>query len=129
MTDIMEKLKEVGEIFKQQNYTQALESLDSLWSSIPEPKYESQNSFLIILYGAKISPISNDLEKAWDWATLAPKYNKGRQDIGEAEFLVGKIAFERGDLDIAYENLQIANKKSRGFAFEGEDPKYKALIK
>ncbi len=128
MIEVMEELKRIGDLYKQQNYSIALDKLDDLWNSIPEPKFEIRNSFLIIMYGVKVSLILNNLEKAWAWAVLAPEYNKGRQDIGEAEFIVGMVAFERGELEIAVENFKIANKKSGGRAFHGEDPKYKAII-
>lgn len=51
-----------------------------------------------------------------------------RQDMGEAEFLVGKVAFERGDLQTAKKQFAIANAKSDGRAFEAKDERYRRLL-
>jgi hypothetical protein len=51
-----------------------------------------------------------------------------RQDMGEVEFLVGKVAFERGELEKAKEQFLIANRKSEGRAFNGKDERYERLI-
>lgn len=44
-----------------------------------------------------------------------------RVDSGEREFLVGKVAFELGDIDIAKEFFFIADKKSQGRCFIDEE--------
>jgi hypothetical protein len=51
-----------------------------------------------------------------------------RHDLGEVEFLIGKVAFARGEMERAREQFCIANVKSEGRAFEGEDVRYKKLI-
>jgi hypothetical protein len=51
-----------------------------------------------------------------------------RHDMGEAELLLGKVAFERGDLQTAKEQFVIANAKSEGRAFEAKDERYQRLI-
>lgn len=129
MFDVRAQLKDVGELYKLGEFRAGLLKLQELWNSIPEPKANTPDSFLVIMYAVKISMQAGDLDEAWQWATLAPKYNQARADIGEAEFLVGKVAFERGDMETAREQFVIANKKSRGKAFHGEDPKYKAIVK
>lgn len=129
MIDVIVQLKDVGELYKLGDFRAGLLKLQELWESIPEPKTDIPNSYLVIEYAVKLSMQAGDLDKAWQWAALATKYNQRRQDLGEAEFLVGKIAFERGDLNTAREQFVIANEKSRGRIFRGEDPKYKAIIK
>ncbi len=127
--DVMASLKDVGEQYKAGELSAALCKLQDLWDALPEPKSNILNSFVIIMYAVKISMQVGDLDLAWSWAILAPNYNQGRQDIGEAEFLVGKVAFERRDFDTAKEQFTVANLKSRGTVFHGEDPKYKTLLK
>jgi hypothetical protein len=70
-----------------------------------------------------------DLEEAWLWANRAPEFKEKRQDRGEVEFLVGKVAYEAGKMDVALEQFKEANRKSKGRIFSGEDPKYAALLK
>ncbi len=69
-----------------------------------------------------------DLDGAWRWASQAQAFASKRHDAGEAEFLVGKVAFERGDTEAAKANFLAAKRKSRGRLFQGADPKYRALI-
>lgn len=51
-----------------------------------------------------------------------------RHDMGEVEFLLGKVAFERGDMKKAREYFVVANIKSEGRAFEAKDERYRQLI-
>lgn len=129
MIDVMVSLKDVGEMYKLGNFPGGLLKLKELWESIPEPKSNTPNAYLVIEYAVKLSMQAGDLDRAWRWAILAPKHNQGRHDLGEADFLVGKVAFERGDVGTAKEQFAIANEKSRGRIFRGEDAKYKAIIK
>lgn len=125
----MAQLKYVGELYKLGDFRAGLLKLQELWDSMPEPKVDIPNVYLVIEYAVKLSMQVGDIDSAWQWAILAPKYNRRRQDLGEAEFLVGKVAFEKGDMDTARDQFAIANEKSRGRIFYDEDPKYKAVIK
>ncbi|MCM3185719.1 MULTISPECIES: hypothetical protein [Priestia] len=52
-----------------------------------------------------------------------------RIDDGEREFLSRTIYYELGELNVAKEFFDIANKKSEGRSFEGQDVKYIKLLK
>lgn len=106
-----------------------LSKLENLWNRIPEPKTEELNAYLIIEKAVAVCLKINDLNQAWKWSQLAPQFSVIRNDVGEAEFLIGKIAFMRGDMDMAKSYFQSANKKSKGKIFQGEDPRFKALAK
>ena len=127
--DVMTWLRDIGELYKLDDYRTAMFKLEEFLASIPDPKAEMPNSYLVIEYAARLLLNTGDLERAWHWAVLAPKHNTGRQHLGEAEFLVGRVAFEKGDLDLAATYFGVADKKSRGRIFRGEDPKYKALLR
>jgi tetratricopeptide (TPR) repeat protein len=124
----MKEFKGVGDLYKLGDFRGGLVKLEELWRSIPEPKSNFPNAYLVIEYAVKLCMQLRDLDSAWQWANLAPKYNQNRQDLGEAEFLVGKVALEKGDLDEAKAQFLIANHKSRGKIFQGEDSKYEAVI-
>ena len=128
MIDVMPELRNIGELGAKGDYPAALARLNRLWEGIPEPKMEVSNVYMIIEYAVELLIRAGDMDKAWQWALLAPKYNKRRQDLGEAEFLLGRVAFERGDFKVAEANFAIANEKSNGRIFRGENPKYKAII-
>ena len=125
----MAELKGAGEYYKAGDFSTGLEKVRSLWASIPEPKSDTANAYLVIEYGVAFAFRLGDLDEAQQWASEAPAFAEERLDSGEVEFLVGKVAFERGELDVAKENFLVARQKSKGRIFQGEDPKYQALLK
>lgn len=126
--DVMSELKEIGTLFRASDYNAALEKLHELWGRIPEPKVDTPNAYLVLEYGVACSMKADDLDEAQKWAALAPDFAQKRQDRGEVEFLIGKVAFERGELEAARENFLVSNLKSKGRIFEGENVKYRQLI-
>ena len=86
------------------------------------------NAYLVIEYGVAFALKAGDLDEAQKWADLAPEFKSVRQDMGEVEFLQGKVSFERGDLEAARAYFATANAKSEGRAFENEDARYKQLL-
>ena len=126
--DVMSELKEIGALFRGGDFGAGLKKLWDLWIKIPEPKVDTANAYLVIEYGVAFALKAGELDEAQKWAALAPDFAAKRQDRGEVEFLIGKVAFERGEIEIAKENFLIANVKSKGRIFEGEDKKYKKVI-
>lgn len=125
--DVMMELGPAGELYRNGDYAGALRLTRELWDRIPEPRTDLLDAYNVLEYAVACALRLNDLAEAWRWACLAPSFREKRQDRGEVEFLIGRVAFERGDMDVAKENLLLAKKKSRGRIFEGEDPKYQAL--
>ena len=128
MMDVMAELKPIGVLFTAGNYSGGLEKLHELWARIPEPKTATLNSYLVVEYGVAFSLRAENLDEAQWWAERAPQFTKVRQDMGEVEFLIGRVAFERGDYETAKSNFLLANTKSDGRSFQGKDPKYMKLI-
>jgi hypothetical protein len=126
--DVMAELRSIGALFTAGDYSSGSEKLRDLWEKIPEPKTATLNSYLIIEYAVAFALKAGELDEARRWAELAPEFSKVRQDMGEVEFLIGKVAFERGDYESAKRNFVVANIKSEGRSFHGKDPKYKNLI-
>lgn len=124
----MSELKEIGALFRAGDFRTGLKILWDLWIQIPEPKIETPNAYLVIEYGVAFALKSRDLDDAKKWAALAPAFAEKRQDRGEVEFLVGKVALERGEIDVAKENFAVSSLKSKGRIFEGEGKKYKKFI-
>lgn len=127
--DVMAELKPIGALFTAGDLIGGLKSLHDLWARIPAPKTATLNAYLVIEYGVGFALKIGDLDEAQRWAAMAPEFTKVRQDMGEVEFLVGKVAFERGDYDTAKRYFTLANLKSEGRSFHGQDPKYRQLIK
>jgi len=126
--DVMQELDEIDPLFDSGNYQEGFQKLWELWDRIPKPKTETLNAYWTIETGVLFALRSGDLDEAQKCADLAPPFKANRHDVGEVEFLIGKVALARGDLDRARENFTIANKRSEERAFEGEDPKYLKLL-
>ncbi|WP_404333824.1 hypothetical protein AB2M62_11385 [Sphingomonas sp. MMS12-HWE2-04] len=126
--DVMAKLRPIGAMYSAGDFRGGLVELKSLWSEVPDPKPETLNAYLIVEYGVALALKDGNFEQAQEWADRAPMFAAKRQDMGEVEFLVGKVAFERGDLEKAKEQFIIANAKSEGRAFEAKDERYRRLI-
>jgi len=127
--DVMQEIVALNATAATDSPQERLRKLEELWNRIPEPKTEALNAYLVIEKAVAICLKNNDLDQAWKWSLLAPQFSAIRHDVGEAEFLIGKVAFLRGDTETAKINFQIANKKSKGKIFQGEDTRFKALAK
>ena len=128
MMDVMAELKPIGALFTAGKYSDGLEKLHKLWTRIAEPKSATLNSYLVVEYGVAFSLRAEYLVEAQWWAEQAPQFIEVRQDMGEVEFLIGKVAFACGDYETAKRNFLLANTKSEGRSFQGKDPKYRKLI-
>jgi hypothetical protein len=126
--DVMSELREMGASIQANEFRAVLRKIRDVWMRIPEPKTETSNAYMVLEYGVACSLKLGDLDEAQKWALLAPAFAEKRQDRGEVEFLVGKVAFERGEFAIAKENFIVADSKSEGRIFEGQDKKYRLLI-
>jgi hypothetical protein len=126
--DVMPALSKIGPLYTAGDFGAGLEELRRLWASIPEPKADTLNAYMVIEYGVAFSLKKGDLDEAQDWADLAPPFAEKRHDMGEVEFLVGKVAFERGDYALAKDKFLIANAKSESRLFKSAEKKYRDLI-
>src|SRR5262245_25855768 len=126
--DVMTELQPAGEMYRAGDYAAGLTITRELWDRITEPKVEVPDAYNVLEYAVAFALKMKDLDEAWRWACLAPSFKEARQDRGEVEFLVGRVAFARDEMDTAKENFLVAKKKSRGRIFKGEDPRFLRLI-
>ena len=129
MPDVMQELKPIGEKYAAGDFRGGLPLLHDLWAQLPEPKPATPNAYTVIEYGVAFGLKLRDLNEAWVWANRAPDFKEKRQDSGEVEFLIGKVAYEDGKHDVALVQFREAKRKSRGRVFIDADPKYAALLK
>jgi len=128
MPDVMQSLKAAGESFRNGAYQDAAKAIEGVWASLPEDKTAIPNAYLVIEYAVTTYLKLGNLDAAWHWARLGPQFNEERHNLGESEFLLGKVAYERGDIEMAKKYIREASEKSKGRILHGEDPKYKKLI-
>ena len=111
------------------DYNATIEILKKMWEKLPNPKVVYDDSYHIARFIALISLELKNFQQAKKWAEITKSCDPERQDIGEKEFLIGKVAYESGDMLEAKRFLKIANNKSGGRCFSSDDKKYKQLIK
>jgi len=126
---VMQSLQSPGALYSGGHHEQALAEVRSLWDSLPEDKVEVSNAYMILEYAVAILLRLGRLDEAYAWAQLGLEFREKRHDLGEAEFLIAKVAYEQANLDEARQLLITASKKSGGRMLRGEDPKYRALIR
>lgn len=127
--DVMLKCQEAGGCYKNGDLQGALKIVKETWDEIPSPKVETANSYLLVEYAVAICLKDNDLDSALSWAKEASKFSEKRHQLGEVEFLLGKVHFARGEFNECKPLFLEANKKSRGKVFQGENPEYLKLLK
>lgn len=127
--DVMLKCQEAGGCYKNGDLQGALAIVKDTWDEIPSPKVETPNSYLLVEYAVAICLKGNDLDLALRWAKEAPQFSEKRHQLGEAEFLLGKVHFARGELGECKALFLEAKKKSHGKIFNGENPEYLKLLK
>lgn len=111
------------------DYIKSIKLLEEAWTKLPQPKVIYDDSYHIVKYIIETYLFINNAQHAKEWSNIMFICDLERADSGEREFLVGKVAYELGNLDIAKEFFFIANKKSEGRCFEDEDTKYLKFFK
>ena len=126
--DIMSLLKPIGEKYLKNEFECCIFELEKLWESIPDPKHSNPNAYLIIAYICKIYMKMEKYDLAYIWGIKGTQFNHVRNNAGEAEFLLGEIAFKSGEMEFAKDMFLISKKRSGGRCFKGENPDYKNLL-
>jgi len=118
-----------NEEFSKNRYAESIKLLEIVWDKIPNPKGLYNESYHIVKDIIETFFVIKNFNKAEEWVEKLFLTGFMRIDAGEKEFFAGKIAYELENFDIAREFFIIANKKSEGRCFEGEDEKYLKFLK
>lgn len=111
------------------DYIKTIELLEQAWNKLPNPKFMYDDSYHIARSIALISLKLDKFEQAKEWAEITKLCDPERQDIGEKEFLLGQVAYESGQLTEAKKYLKIADFKSGGRCFRGQNKKYQQVLR
>lgn len=115
--------------FDRGNHNESITLLEEAWSVLPTPKGIYNESYDLVNDIIDTCFIVKDFKTAKKWSDKMFLTGFMRIDTGEKEFISGKVAYELGDLEIAKEFFNFANKKSEGRCFEDEDVKYLKFFK
>lgn len=118
-----------SEAWDNSDKTLSRDYLHKAWELIPTPKELHSDSYLICDYLVKVNLELKDLDSALNWVNKLQLCDLDRMDCGEREFIHGKVIYEKGDIEKAKLLFEIANQKSSGLCFTGENKKYEDLIK
>jgi hypothetical protein len=129
MIDVMTELEPIGALFAGGKHRDGLTRLSELWDRIPVPKEALNNAHLIVAYGVVLAQKDGDLDLAWEWAQRAMVFSGSVNLMGESEFLVGEVAYARGDLEQAKHYFLITKKNSGKRLFQDKNPEYWELIR
>lgn len=125
---INELMDKSNEEFDRTDYPMSIQYLEDAWALLPEPKGIYDDSFHIVRYLSETYLMVNNLIEAEKWARRLYQCGTSRMDVGERDFLLGKVLFEADKRDEAKELFALADKKSEGRCFEDEDKKYFNLL-
>ena len=106
--------KKAVEASKEGNMQLAIDTLNEAWLLLPEPRTDQAESFTITQYLVSLFLKHKDLEQAYVMAGRLQNCDLQRQDIGEREFHLGRVLFERDDKAEAFRIFLIADQKSEG---------------
>lgn len=113
---------------KNNQLEESIFDLKQLWDTIPAPQRNTPNAYLIIEYLSRILIKLKRYDEAFIWGIKGTDFNLTRNQAGEAEFLLGIIAYESGNHEFAKDMFLIAKKRSKGRVFKDENPEYLKLI-
>lgn len=126
--DIMKLLQPIGEKYKNNQFGECIEDLKQLWETIPAPKENIPNAYLVVEYLSRILLKLDKYDEAFMWGIKGTVFNSTRNQAGEAEFLLGEIAYQSGYHEFAKDMFLIAKKRSKGRIFKNENPEFLKLI-
>ncbi len=132
MEDIFWEAKiEYDDLFKKKQYDIAWEECLKVWEKFPNPKYKEPMSYLWIEDIINHAIETKQFELANKYIGFLFIADLERCDIGDREYLAGKLAFEQGEIELAKQLFRRAyEKEPSGMCFKGkENEKYRNLIK
>jgi len=110
--------------YRNKDFPSGISFLLKAWGELPSPKVIFPDSFRISTYIIEIYLKMNNIDDAIKWSKITYLCDLERAEIGEREFISGKIAFESSNMEDAKYYFWIAHKKSGGRCFVDTDKKY-----
>lgn len=100
------------------------------WDALPTPKYKQPMSWWVVLGIVKYAIETKQFEYADKFLGLLYICALDRKDLGDREFWAGRLAYAKGDMDIAKELFDFSLAKSEGIGdiTLKENQVYKELV-
>ncbi len=127
--ELSEKVKElfddINSSYNLGDYNEVLSLLFDAWELLPEPKYKWDESYTIVGGVLDAAIRLNDSITLMDWVDKIFLADPERIDSGEREMWAGRVFYELGKQEEAYNYFEKADIKSRGRCFWPSDKVYK----
>lgn len=116
--------------FEEGAYEEGWKLCMEAWDMLPEPKYRQSESWFVVINIVKYGIETKRFEYAEKFLGLLFICALHRVDSGEREFWAGRLAYEKGDMDIAKELFTLSLEKSEGYGIitRKENRIYKELV-
>ena len=115
--------------FQAHDIGPSIGALTRAWEPLPAPEEAWSESFLIAKYMTHTYFNAHQLDQAHTWATIFNRCHVIRS-YGESELLLGKVLFEKAQLEEARGWFAKADALSKGRVWKGEkETKYKTFFK
>lgn len=115
--------------FEKGNYESSFRKYEECLAMIPDPKNDYGDAANVIEWMVENYIKIKDYANAQKWVEELGGYLKNKHILGDWEFLKGKVYYEAGEHEKAFENFKIANAKTKGDCFKEQDKKYKNFFK
>jgi len=115
--------------FKNNNILGFLKYLEQIWNCLPKTEEKLDVSFYIAQKLSLNNLKLGNYNDAMKWAKETLDGPEFALEEGYSQLLVGKVAYESGDMETATKYLTIADKKSNGKIFVDDDMKYLKFIR
>lgn len=116
---------DINNAYNSSAYNEALSLLFEAWELLPEPKYKWDESYTIVEGVLDVAILLNDSSTLMSWVDKIFLADPERVDSGEREMWAGRVFYELGKKEEAYQYFEKADKKSRGRCFWPSDKEYR----
>lgn len=116
--------------FEEGVYDEAWKVLMDAWDLLPEPKYKQSESWFVVTYIIKYGIETKRFDYAEKFLGMLFICGLNRADSEDKEFWAGRLAYAKGDMDIAKELFARSLEKGGGYGLitKKENQIYRELV-
>lgn len=116
--------------FEEGDYDEGWKLCMEAWDMLPEPKYKQPESWFVVTNIIKYSIETKNFEYADRFLGLLFICALERADSEDREFWAGRLAYAKGDMDIAKELFARSLEKGNGYGYinDSKNRIYKELV-
>lgn len=118
---ILDLIDEAYNAYSKEIPENSINILQEAWNLLPDNQEDYEEGYLVIHEFVETYFSVGDYLETEKWIEIYLKSDNLNRNFGIAEFYAGKTAFELGKFEDAKNYFQIAEKKSEGRVWKGND--------